>query len=255
MHTFDFKNFFIFFHKKHICFCLCYDTRLKHISESAACNIPCRQSLNNGKCGGNGFFSVYESMIGKIFFKTDRNSISCKYYSTTIHSSFFILFRVYKFVSLKNTSYRLFWNDILNLEQRNNKSNMMWLEHWSKANNSNQIAFTYIFSFSVHTHLSDTHTPLGGFCLTCLAQTSSNKTMLSSMDCDANASGYCGKDFKFTWTIYIKLSSLYNLETYKNHILNDLQTERSRKEIWILVMYNLYRSILYTNSILPIKKV
>lgn len=132
---------------------------------------------------------------------------------------------------------------------------MMWLEHWSKANNSNQIAFTYIFSFSVHTHLSDTHTPLGGFCLTCLAQTSSNKTMLSSMDCDANASGYCGKDFKFTWTIYIKLSSLYNLETYKNHILNDLQTERSRKEIWILVMYNLYRSILYTNSILPIKKV
>lgn len=127
----------------------------------------------------------------------------------------------------------------------------MWLEHWSKANNSNQIAF----SFSVHTHLSDTHTPLGGFCLTCLAQTSSNKTMLSSMDCDANAYGYCGKDFKFTWTIYIKLSSLYNLETYKNHILNDLQLERTRKEIWILVIYNLYRSILYTNSILPNKKV
>lgn len=121
----------------------------------------------------------------------------------------------------------------------------------SKLNNSNQIAF----SFSAHTHLSDTHTPLGGFCLTCLAQTSSNKTMLSSMDCDANAYGYCGKDFKFTWTIYIKLSSLYNLETYKNHILNDLQLERTRKEILILVIYNLYRSILYTNSILPNKKV
>uniref|UniRef100_A0A8W8NCV7 Uncharacterized protein n=1 Tax=Magallana gigas TaxID=29159 RepID=A0A8W8NCV7_MAGGI len=102
----SFTTRFFFGLQKHICFCLCDDTRLKHISESAACNIPCRQSLNNGKCGGNGFFSVYESMI-------------------------------------------------------------------------------------VHTHLSDTHTPLGGFCLTCLAQTSSNKTMLSSMDCNANAYGYC----------------------------------------------------------------
>lgn len=37
--------------------------------------------------------------------------------------------------------------------------------------------------------------PFGGFCLTCLMQTSSNKIMPTSMDCNTNATGYCGKDY------------------------------------------------------------
>lgn len=78
---------------------------------------------------------------------------TCKYYSTTIHSSFFILFRVYKFVSLKNTFNRLFWNDILNLKLRNNISNMMQLGLIKSKQLKSNSFYLHIFVFSTYTSL------------------------------------------------------------------------------------------------------
>lgn len=54
-------NFF-FGLQESMCLCLCYNTIIQNISESAKCNISCGTSITNGECGGIGYFSMYESM-------------------------------------------------------------------------------------------------------------------------------------------------------------------------------------------------
>lgn len=54
------SNFF-FGLQESICLCLCDNASIQNISESKNCNILCKTSINNGECGGKGFFSVYES--------------------------------------------------------------------------------------------------------------------------------------------------------------------------------------------------
>lgn len=45
-----------------MCLCLCDNTIISDLSESAKCNISCGTSLSNGECGGIGYLSMYESM-------------------------------------------------------------------------------------------------------------------------------------------------------------------------------------------------
>eukprot|EP00105_Crassostrea_gigas_P006211 XP_011420066.1 PREDICTED: uncharacterized protein LOC105322863 [Crassostrea gigas] len=52
---------FYFGLQESICLCLCDNSSIQHISESKKCNILCKTCINNGECGGKGFFSVYES--------------------------------------------------------------------------------------------------------------------------------------------------------------------------------------------------
>lgn len=54
-------NFF-FGLQKSMCLCLCENTMIRNISQSAKCNISCGASITNGECGGIGYFSMYESM-------------------------------------------------------------------------------------------------------------------------------------------------------------------------------------------------
>lgn len=54
-------NFF-FGLQKSTCLCLCDNTILSHISESAKCNMLCGTTITNGECGGIGYFSMYESV-------------------------------------------------------------------------------------------------------------------------------------------------------------------------------------------------
>lgn len=54
-------NFF-FGLQKSMCLCLCENTMIRNISESAKCNISCGASITSGECGGIGYFSMYESM-------------------------------------------------------------------------------------------------------------------------------------------------------------------------------------------------
>lgn len=53
---------FFFALSKSICICLCDNTPIQHISDISKCNLSCGSSIDNGECGGIGYFSVYESM-------------------------------------------------------------------------------------------------------------------------------------------------------------------------------------------------
>lgn len=48
--------------QKSMCFCLCDNTKKRHISERAKCNTSFVTSKTNGECGGIGCFSMYKSM-------------------------------------------------------------------------------------------------------------------------------------------------------------------------------------------------
>lgn len=54
-------NFF-FGLQKSMFLCLCENTMIRNISQSAKCNISCGASITNGECGGIGYCSMYESM-------------------------------------------------------------------------------------------------------------------------------------------------------------------------------------------------
>lgn len=54
-------NFF-FALSESVCFCLCDNTPIRHISESSKCNLSCGSSIDNGECGGIGYFSIYETI-------------------------------------------------------------------------------------------------------------------------------------------------------------------------------------------------
>lgn len=53
---------FVFGLQESMCLCLCDNTIIKNISESAECNISCGTSISNGECGGIGYISMYESI-------------------------------------------------------------------------------------------------------------------------------------------------------------------------------------------------
>lgn len=94
------KEQFYFGLQDKLCKCFCEKNELQHISESTNCNVSCGQDINNGECGGETFYSMYEV-----------------------------------------------------------------------------------------TNVTLSHASFGGFCLTCRIQHGS--IVLSSMDCDAKANGYC----------------------------------------------------------------
>lgn len=50
------------FYKENTCLCLCAVNNLTLISNSSLCNTLCEHSINNGECGGDPFFSVYQKV-------------------------------------------------------------------------------------------------------------------------------------------------------------------------------------------------
>lgn len=45
-----------------LCACLCDNINKNHISEISKCNLSCGTSINDGECGGLGYFSLYETI-------------------------------------------------------------------------------------------------------------------------------------------------------------------------------------------------
>lgn len=56
------KASFFFALSKSLCLCLCGNTPLQQISNSSECKLSCGSSIDNGECGGIGYFSLYEPM-------------------------------------------------------------------------------------------------------------------------------------------------------------------------------------------------